>query len=141
MKSTHGLLLALGCLQALAFTGCSSGPTMGDVQGTVTQNGKPLNRIQVEFWPEGDGPRSVAVTDDQGRYTLTTDDGKRKGAVIGSHRVLLREAYDLVGREAEDMDLSKGKKVRIPKDYSNSATTPLKKQVVAGSNDFPLEVK
>ncbi|MCI0457859.1 MAG: hypothetical protein L0Z62_12905, partial [Gemmataceae bacterium] len=76
----------------LALVGCTKGPQLAPVEGTVKLKGKALDRIQVEFWPEGNGPRSIGETDSQGRYTLMTDDGKRQGAVVGPHKVVLRDA-------------------------------------------------
>jgi hypothetical protein len=106
--------------------------------------GKPLDKIQVEFWPEEKGPRSIGFTDAQGRFTLTTDDGKQKGAVVGSHRVVLRDAGALgekfLGRKAENLDMTQGRPIRIPERYSDAKKTPLKKQVTAGQNDIELEV-
>jgi hypothetical protein len=129
---------------ALAATGCGGKPRLAEVEGIVKQNGKPLANVQVEFWPEGSGPRSLGVTGTDGRYVLTTDDGKQAGAVIGAHRVVL---YDLSvyanlpinnARAMEDVRL---KPVRFAVRYTNPQQTPLKKSVEAGSkNDIELEV-
>lgn len=122
----------------LALSGCSRGPRMAYVEGTVTKDGQPLDQIQIEFWPENDGPRSVAVTDAAGKYVLKSDDGKRDGAVVGTHRVVLRDAGiwgGVIGREAEGVDLSKGKKPRVGPQYADAAKTPLKKDVVAGDKN------
>jgi len=51
------------------LVGCDSGPKLIDVQGTLTVAGKPLDKIHVEFWPEGNGPRSIGLTDAQGKLT------------------------------------------------------------------------
>src|SRR5437879_1216622 len=73
----------------LSAAGCSGGPAFAPVTGTVTAGGKPLENVQVEFWPQVSGPRSLGVTDKNGRFTLTSDNGEQPGAVIGSHKVVL----------------------------------------------------
>src|SRR5260370_32621542 len=69
--------------------GCSGGPTFAPVAGTVAGGGKPLDNVQVEFWPQVSGPRSIGVTDKDGHFTLTSDNGNEQGAVVGSHKVVL----------------------------------------------------
>src|SRR5262252_2054040 len=79
-----------GCAAALVtLTGCSGGPEFAQVTGTLKANGKPLENVQVEFWPEVTGRRSIGVTDKDGKFSLATDDGARQGAVVGSHKVVL----------------------------------------------------
>ncbi len=132
---------------AVALAGCSGGgPSMVEVEGTVTKDGKPLDKIQVEFWPEVDGPRSMAVTDAEGKFVLKADDGKRVGAVVGTHKVVLRDigiwGDKLLGRAAEGVDLAKGKKPRVGKQYGDSTRTPLSKDVASGQkNVIDIEVK
>src|SRR5437870_3164880 len=85
--------LGLPLLGVLGAVGCG-GPHMIDVQGTVTLNGKPIHNVQVEFLPDPEqgthGPRSEGVTDQEGRFLLTCDNG-RTGAVPGTHRVLVTD--------------------------------------------------
>jgi hypothetical protein len=126
--------------------GCGSGQSStAVVEGKVTANGKPLDKVLVEFWPEGEGRRSLGETDSQGSYKLMTDDGKNTGAVIGTHKIVLKDSAALgekfLGREGETEDLSKGRKSRIPPKYSSAETTPLSKRVEEGKvNQLDLEV-
>jgi hypothetical protein len=118
---------------------------LAEVEGTITANGKPLDNIQVEFWPEVSGPRSIGTTDTQGRFKMMTDDGKKLGAAVGSHRIILHDVgiFDdtVRGRDAADTDISKGRKPRISGIYTDPQKTTLKKEVVAGEkNEFTLEV-
>lgn len=111
----------------------------------VELNGKPLDRIQVEFWPEGTGLRSVGTTDSEGRFKLMTDDGKREGAVIGAHKVVLHDAAAVgdkfLGRAGEDVDMSQGKKPRISGAYATPEKTSLTAEVVSGkTNEFDFKV-
>lgn len=126
-------------------TGCGSrGPQMADVEGTVKLNGKPLERIAVEFWPESDGPRSIGETDKEGKFVLMSDSGKRKGASVGKHKVILRDAAVLgdkfLGRAAENVDMSQGRKSRLTKRYTEAATTPLTREVKPGKNTIDLDL-
>ncbi len=137
-------VLAVGC-GLLLVAGCGGGgPQLAEVEGTVKVKGRPLDKIQVEFWPEVSGPRSMGVTDDQGRYTLMTDDGKRKGAVVGSHRIILRDigiqGEKFLGRAGENVDMTKGKKPRISNQYGDAAKTDLRREVTAGKTVIDLDV-
>jgi hypothetical protein len=126
--------------------GCSSGPTYAPVEGTVSKGGKPLANVRVEFWPESPGMKSTAVTNADGRYTLKSEDSQQTGAIVGSHRVVLKDldlyGDQFLGRKAENIaDLSGGKKQRFTKAYGEAATTQLKKTVVAGQmNTIDLDV-
>jgi len=76
---------------------------------------------------------------------LKTDDGKLKGATVGSHKVILKNDGVLgdkfLGRAGENVDMSNGKKPRISGKYSSPATTSITKSVEAGKkNEFDLEV-
>ncbi len=141
------LLRLAGLLALILMLGCSKGPRFAPVEGKVTRNGKALNNVRVEFWPETDGPKSTGITDDEGHYSLKTEDGKVDGAVVGNHRVIVKdmELYGNVflGRKAENMPtLNKDAKVRFSKSYSDPATTSVKKTVEAGEgNKIDLELK
>lgn len=128
-----GLAVALGCGASIP---------MAEVEGTLKQNGRPLDKIQVEFWPEGSGPRSIGVTDASGHYTLKTDDGKRTGASVGKHRVVLSDigtVAKFLGRKGEGEDATKGKKPRINAKYSSAAQAAIVKEVSPGKNTIDLE--
>jgi hypothetical protein len=127
----------------IALVGCGGGPRLAEVEGTVKVNGKGVEKVRVEFWPEGQGPRSAGETDKDGRFTLKTDDGTRAGAVIGKHRVVLRDTGILgdkfLGRAGETVDMAKGKKPRVNSKFSDVNSTPLNRNVTSGKNNFDLE--
>jgi hypothetical protein len=125
--------------------GCSSGVRIAPAEGTVTKGGKPLDKVMVEFFPETEGPRSFAETDADGHFKLTTDDGKRKGAAVGTHRVVLRDTAVLgdkfMGRAAENVDMSQGRKPRFGKEYVDRELTPLRVEVKPNEdNNFAVEL-
>jgi hypothetical protein len=127
------------------LAGCDSGPNLIDVQGTIKVAGKPIDKIHVEFWPEGNGPRSIGITDAQGKFTLTSDDGTQKGALLGTHKVVLRDVGILsdkfIGRAAEDLDLTEGRKPRIADLYGDPLKSPLKVEVTADKKPIELEAQ
>ncbi len=133
-------MVALCC----SFAGCGESLSVAPVKGKVLLDGKPLNKILVEFWPETIGPRSFAETDSEGNFELKTDDGLHDGAVVGAHRVTLTDAAVLgdkfLGRAAEQTDMTQGRKPRISIQLANVDTTPLKQTIVAGkTNEFELQ--
>lgn len=76
-------LLTLTCL----CLGCGS--EYPSVSGKVTYDGEPIANIRVVFSPISDsdpGPFSVAVTDDEGAFSMETRYGQ-SGAVVGPHKV------------------------------------------------------
>ena len=133
-------LLSVGCV----------GPKVqvADVSGTVTMNGKPLELVAVEFWPVADGGmRSMGKTDKDGKFTLKTDDGLLSGASIGNHKVVLRDTWhmqdDYIDKNSGEMvDMSKGRKGRIPWKYFEVTTSPVSAEVKAGAmNEFSFQIK
>jgi len=91
-------------------SGCDRGvelPELGEVTGTITLDGKPLEGANVMFEPRGEGVMSAGRTDSTGKYELryllpgTTN---VKGAVIGKHAVRI-ERLPEPGREADAMVL------------------------------------
>ncbi len=135
------LLIAL----TACTVGCDSGPKLAEVTGSVTlKDGKPLELIHVEFWPEN-GQRSWGKTDDQGKFSLKLDsDSPRDGAVIGKHKVLLRDTWptkdDKLGEGGDWIDNSKGKKPRIHSKYYDATLSPVGLEVKAGEKNF-FEIK
>jgi hypothetical protein len=90
-------LLAAAVLLS-ASAGCG-GPKYVKVSGVVKLDGKPYKNAVVSFQPIGTaqnqapGRGSSALTDENGHYTLVTDDG-HPGAVVGKHRVRIQTKRD-----------------------------------------------
>jgi len=125
----------------LSAAGCSAGPTFAPVTGTLSVGGKPLENVQVEFWPRVSGPRSIGVTDKDGRFTLTSDSGRDPGAVVGPHKVVLVDLVPYANvpvnmpREVEKVNLAS---VRFGRQFADPNRTPLQKEVAAGKNTIDL---
>jgi hypothetical protein len=156
-------------LGALAVLGCadSSGlPPRSRVSGTVTYNGKPLERGTISFVPADAKGRAAGGSVVDGRFSLTTQD-PNDGALPGKYRVAIqaKEAGDLSkvdlkiktrrdGRVTEDekkamlalypqkaaAKAAVATKSLIPSKYGSAETSGLTYEVKAGSNqaEFPL---
>ena len=159
-----GGLLAL----AAAAEGCQRGQTWNlvPVEGTVTKNGCPLANIEVVFLTDAaagtHGPRASGTTDEAGRYRLRTDGGD-EGAVVGKHRVILRDlvaARKQLVRSFRDKQWREGARPspemakrleeelknsadapRVPPRYERIDETPLRAEVQPGPQVIDLEVK
>ena len=128
-----------------ASIGCGESIQLAEVEGIVTLNGKPMDKIMVEFWPVANGPRSFGTTDADGKFKLTTDDGNHLGASIGKHKVVMHDTSVLgdkfLGRGGETVDMSQGRKSRISGKYENPENSNISKEVVAGKkNEITIEV-
>ena len=147
------LLLWLASLWAAA--GCSRGPRFAEVEGKITLNGRPLPDMEVVFLPDPEvgtlGPSSSGYTDDKGHYQLVTNKGQ-SGAVVGTHRVCLRDLTTLPTPpllEAESNSQRAGprggkaapKVSRVPAPYSSSQETPLRAvEVKPGGQTLDFEL-
>ena len=93
-----------GCL-VLCLTGCIDPPVQtAAVSGRITLDGQPLAGAKVIFIPErfqigGQRvPYSYALTDENGRYKLTTVDGKL-GAAVGRNLVFITTRNEPVAKQ------------------------------------------
>lgn len=128
----NGLLPGIGAALVLAVSlGCSRGPQVGAVSGTVSYGGQPLEGLNITFDPIAGGRSSTGVTRADGGYDLryTRD---RNGALVGTHEV--RVNWPAQTNE----DLAKRDKYPIPASY-NTATT-LSFDVKPGSNTFDVSI-
>jgi hypothetical protein len=147
-RSAWRTLPVLTLFAACCVAGCSGGPKMAEVSGTVRLNGKPMAKVMVEFVPDArTGKRSTGTTDQNGLYTLVCDD-QRPGAIVGPHRVLLHDLAifgdKVMGRKWESVGTPGGPpaiKSRIPSSYESTTHTPLKKEVKDGPQTIDLDVQ
>ncbi len=128
--------LLLSCvLTVVALAGCGGAdrdlPELGQVSGTITLDGKPLQNADIMFEPTEKGGLSSGSTNDEGRYELHYRRGV-KGAAVGKHIVRIE---CLEG--AEQMGGQGG--LLIPAKYNSEST--LTAEVKPGDNpnvDFHL---
>jgi len=127
------------------ISGCGGGDQIAEVTGVVTLDGKPLELVAVEFWPEI-GMRSFGKTDNEGKFTLQLDDRSRPGAYPGTHKVSLKDTWhmadDYISEGGDWVDMSAGRKSRIDSKYFDAPMSPLTVQVKLGEvNHFEFEVE
>lgn len=132
-------LVAVVATAALIAAGCGGGPKLVPASGVLLLDKKPLADAQVEFWPETEGPRSIAVTDANGKFVLKTDDQTRDGAVPGPHKVVVIDlkVYEGIGfRPREDTNIRE-KPSRTPHRLADVNQTSLRATVEEGK---PIEL-
>jgi hypothetical protein len=123
-----GCISALATLVILAVTcGCSKGPDVVPVKGTLTRGGKPLASFAVTFQPTQGRP-SVALTDANGNFELAYT-LHEKGALRGTHKVFVQytpieTSYDQPSKDRRPADLK-----AIHDKYGNVNTTPLEVEI------------
>jgi len=136
-------------LCGLVLAGCGGRPAgypeTAPVRGVVTLDGKPLAGASVSFVPAA-GRSSAGMTDDDGRYKLFYT-GRIKGAMLGSHRVMLSKrvpdaAYQMTAQEKEM--LASGDYILplaelLPKRY-RGIDSELSAEVEAGRNVIDFEL-
>lgn len=82
-------------LVVVAVAGCDSGPKLGAVSGTITFEGKPMEKATITF-THAEGRTAFARTNAEGYYELKFSDG-RDGALLGENAVAIETAR--VGRD------------------------------------------
>lgn len=136
LRRARRALVAVALVCAVFGTGCSREPERGPVSGVVTLDGKPLPDVMVVFVPDPEfgtaGPRSLALTDKEGRYVMYTDKDEN-GASVGAHRVSLYDpmaptspgGFGLLVLPDKGQERSHESKSRIPAAYGDAIKTPL----------------
>lgn len=146
----HIRLCVLLSLPILLLGGCGEAPPpVTVVTGRVTIEGRPLPRVRVEFIPEqATGAkflRSMAVTDGNGQFELTCDDG-RLGAVKGWHKVVIAPDNRGTHRDRNPFEPEHTKEAvvdepTVPARYMSVNTTPERFEVKTGVNEATIRIK
>ncbi len=114
-------------LLMISFVGCGkTGADIAPVTGRITLDGKPLEKADVVFQPEGSKPPSSARTDTDGRYQLVYKRGVMGGA-IGSNTVRITISSEVVANPPS-----------IPARYNTASE--LTKEVKSGQNEFNFDL-
>jgi hypothetical protein len=124
------------------MAGCGKGPSssLAEVSGTVTFDGKPVSGVVVTFYPmvEKGEPRlafSRAISDAAGKFTLIAE-GDKPGAVVAKHKVVVnwpaRSGHEVAAHPDPFV---------MPVPYTTVSETPLEREVKAGQNDIPIDLK
>ena len=135
----------------LASAGCggqASLPKLTPVEGVVTLGGQPLPHALITFNPTQSGlpanSAGAAVTDEKGRFTLTT--AGKPGAVPGEHVITVVEGpppEDARGEDAQARltQFNAGLKNRpIPPKYGAVNKSDYKVTVKADQKDYTIDL-
>jgi len=129
---------------AIVLSGCGGGagdaPKTVPAKGVVTYKGQPVPKVSVAFIPDK-GKLAAGTTDDQGKFTLTTNN-PGDGAMVGTYKV----ALNVVADEIPSMFPEENKKeatLPFPKKYTDATTSGLTFTVDknAAKNDFKIDLK
>lgn len=143
MKTSPPTLLgvAIAVFGSLFLGGCGdSHPATVEVTGKLILNGKPCHTTMVMFQPT-DGRPASGRTDAEGRFALSTF-GVDDGAIPADHIVVITPFFD---NSPEMEDILSGKviegELRIPRQYQDAETSPLRATVKPGEpNEFLFEL-
>jgi hypothetical protein len=135
--------IVLAAVALLVCSGCGSSVRLGQVDGTVQLDGKPIGQVMVIFVPDDRNlPQSTAITDEHGHFQMRCNNGSM-GAAIGEHRVTLVDgsaAPASKGRNDDPPEPTEQPPNRIPSAYNQATKTPLRQTVAAGSQTITLEI-
>ena len=121
--------------------GAGDAPEKVAAGGTVTVDGKPIPGLSIGFIPTS-GKLATGETDDQGNFTLTTDE-PGDGAVVGSYSVAISKIQEVT----EAMPGMDGYKKPTPppfaKKYTDAKTSGLTATVDSdpSKNDFKFDLQ
>jgi hypothetical protein len=151
MHNTRRLVTALSLGALVALSGCTSGPEFAEVEGVVSLRGKPLPEVEIVFSPMTErgttGPTAACVTDAQGRYRLKCERAGRTGALVGTHRVVIRDIAAMPPPPGLEILDEKGqqyqpKPLRVPDRYTDLLKTPFQNvEVHSGKQTLDYDLK
>ncbi len=127
---------------ATAFGCGGSGPPRGEVQGTVTFNGTPLESGSIAFTPiEGTKGPSTGGRISDGAYHIP----ENEGPVVGQHCVEIRATRPTgeqvkAGEGADDPEAMVDQvEMFIPAEYNSQST--LTAEIQAGTNELDFDLQ
>ncbi len=126
------MFLSILLTTVISLVGCQSDLPRGEVEGTLTVDGRAEAGLLVIYVHNADGTkgstRSAGVTDEQGNYRLRGED-QRSGVPLGEHRVVIQDMAIYSAPRSSDGTVLKKPPVRIPPVYGEVLTTPIVKRV------------
>jgi hypothetical protein len=129
-------ILPTACAAILIVSGCQRNSLpLAQVQGTVSFQGKPLQRGEVTFMPESGTPGPTAIGKIQADGSFKMQTLESAGAAIGRHRVMVHCRSPLTPEEARNLVIPKS---LIPEKYSSEKDTPLRFEVKKGENKYRI---
>lgn len=126
-------IATVAAMQIAALIGCGGKPAQ--VSGTVTLDGKPLERGVVGFTPVAGGLRAAGIIQSDGRYTLTTN--RESGLETGEYRVTVVSREP--GPPSNGGPPMPGPYI-TPERYAVESTSGLFYTVAPGNNTIDIEL-
>lgn len=141
MRNAHWVLFPALLLFA---GGCARFTYNDSVEGTIKMGGKPVPNVVVRFVPEQvkGAPGSGGVTDENGHFTLTCDNG-HSGAVVAKHAVVVLPGRGGGADPNADPKAAAGdakSRPTVPKIYGSVNTTQLHEDVTKDKHTYDLEL-
>ena len=138
MTKGPGIFVLSAAFLAAGLAGCSQGPTVGQVSGTVTFRGKPVTDGTITFINPTTGFAAEAGLSKDGSYVVKTPEG---GLVVGDYIVMVNP---LIYVDASNPRTPPSPVERpasnIPEKYRNQGRTPLRAAVQKGPNTFNFDM-
>lgn len=138
--------LALGIVVGVStwLPGCGGAgdaPETVAAKGSVTVDGKPMPGLSVAFVPAS-GKLATAETDEQGNFTLTTNE-PGDGAVVGNYSVAINQIQQVTDAMPGMEGYQKPKSPPFSKKYTDVKTSGLTATVDAdpSKNDFKFDLQ
>lgn len=132
----HLRFCAFGAVLCLTLAGCGSGERrVAKASGVVLLDGNPIAGANVALLPAEPGAAATAVTDKDGKFSLTTKK-QGDGAVVGKHRVtiMLRKYSGKLGEDIADAD---GNSISFAEEAIQNVETPEYEWVVPERYSHP----
>jgi hypothetical protein len=134
----------MGCIALCG--GCSKGPRLGSVRGTVTFNDQPLAKGTIVFETAGARPATGRIENGQIADITTFDTGD--GVPVGSHKVAIFASADAASAVVDDPgkggptpgpNYMSGKSL-IPERYNDPEKSGLVAEIKSGDNSVEFKL-
>lgn len=128
-------LLVIGLFVGTALTGCSRGPVLMTVEGTVTIDGNALGQGAITFEPVDGKGRTAGGTIENGKYTAQVPPGEKRVRITGFEVTGQKPAYP--GKK--DGPMRDVVKELVPPKYNVKSELTLNVDASPTAGDFPLK--
>jgi hypothetical protein len=126
------MVAVAGLISLASLAGCSKGPALATVTGTVTYKGQPLKEGTITFIP-ADG-RSATGKIVAGKITEVSCYDINDGVPVGKHKVLIHSAQ-------EGADMYAPSKSLIPEKYGSLDKSELTADIKPGENTVTFDLQ
>lgn len=143
MSLCPSLLVLFALLASAAGCGGADRAETAPASGVVLQDGNPVAGASVTLFPKEGGRSANGLTDENGRFVLTTYD-QGDGAIPGEHQVAITAANAEVPEVIpDDYDYAKAGKssASVPPKYSDPDNSGLTATIKSGQeNELKFEL-